>query len=155
MDFRKAVKSDISQLIEMRLAYLKEDYGFLSEEQIIKIKNSLPVYYRNHLEKDLMIYVAEESSEIIATVFLLVIEKPANPSFITGKTGAVLNVYTKSQYRRQGIGRKLMNMMLNDADKMNLSYVELQATDMGKGLYEKIGFNIEKSEYTPMKYKIR
>lgn len=155
MNFRKAEINDIPQLVEMRLGYLKQDHGSLTQEETKRLKMSLPAYFEKHLGKDMIIYVAEESSQIISTVFLLVVEKPANPSFITGKTGTVLNVFTKSEYRKQGISGKLMNMMLEDAKDMNLSYVELQATDMGKGLYEKIGFNIEKSEYTPMKYKIR
>lgn len=136
MDFRKAVKSDISQLVEMRLGYLKEDRSYLTEEEIKKLKDSLPKYFENHLGKDITIYVCEDNKEIISTVFLLVIEKPGNPSFITGKTGTVLNVFTKSEYRKQGIAGKLMNMMLEDAKDMNLSYVELQATNMGKPLYQ-------------------
>ncbi len=154
MNFRQAEINDISQLVEMRLGYLIEDHGFLTEEETTRIKESLPSYFENHLGKDMSIYVGEEDRNIISTVFLLVVEKPANPSFITGKTGTVLNVFTKSQYRKQGIAGKLMNMMLEDAKDMNLSYVELQATDMGKPLYEKIGFSIQKSEYTPMKYKL-
>lgn len=32
--------------------------------------------------------------------FLLVAQKPMSPAFITGRTGSVLNVYIKPQYRR-------------------------------------------------------
>lgn len=41
MEFRKATVSDILQLIEMRFEYLEEDYGVLTEEQIISIKNRI------------------------------------------------------------------------------------------------------------------
>lgn len=155
MNFRKAEIIDISQLVEMRLGYLIEDYGFLTEEETKRIQESLPSYFKNHFGKDIIIYVGEEAGNIVSTVFLLIVEKPANPSFITGKTGTVLNVFTKSQYRKQGIAGKLMNMMLEDAKDMDLSYVELQATDMGKPLYEKIGFSIQKSKHTPMRYKLK
>lgn len=154
MDFRKAEINDISQLVEMRLGYLEENHGSLTQEEITKIRDSLPSYYENHLGRDMMIYVADDGAEIVSTVFLLVVEKPANPSFITGKTGTVLNVYTKPQYRQKGLAGKLMNMMLDDAKENKLSFVELKATKMGKPLYEKLGFNIEKSSYTPMKYEL-
>lgn len=154
MDFRKAVIKDIPQLVEMRLGYLKEDHGSLTEEEITKISDSLLVYYQNHLGKDMNIYLAADGTEIVSTVFLLVVEKPANPSFITGKTGTVLNVYTKPQYRQKGLAGSLMKMMLDDAEKMKLSYVELEATKMGKPLYEKLGFSIEESKYTPMRYDL-
>ena len=86
---------------------------------------------------------------------MLIVEKPANPSFITGKTGTVLNVFTKSQYRKHAIAGKLMKVMLDDAKDMNLSYVELQATDFGKPIYENIGFDIVKSKYTHMKCNLQ
>ena len=37
---------------------------------------------------------------------------------------------------------------------MNLAYVELKATEMGKSLYKKMGFKLEKSKYTLMKYNV-
>ncbi len=42
----KATVNDVDALIQMRLEYLTEDYGSLTDEQIIKIKSSLPDYYR-------------------------------------------------------------------------------------------------------------
>ena len=72
----------------------------LKEEQIEKIKKALPDYYSRHINRDLHIYTAKKDEEIIACGFLLVIEKPANPSFIHGKVGTVLNVYTKSYNKK-------------------------------------------------------
>ncbi len=89
----------------MRLEYLTEDYGSLTEIQSEKIRNQLPVYYHNHLNKDLFVYVVK-SERIISCCFLLVSEKPANPSFINGKTGTVLNVYTKPQFRKKVLQEK-------------------------------------------------
>ncbi|GAA6266602.1 hypothetical protein F110043I8_35870 [Ruminococcus sp. f11] len=41
--------------------------------------------------------------------------KTMSPSFITGKIGTVLNVYTKPEYRNNGCAKKLMTMMLEDS----------------------------------------
>ncbi len=101
----KADLKDINELVQMRLEYLTEDYGSLTEIQSEKIRNQLPVYYHNHLNKDLFVYVVK-SERIISCCFLLVSEKPANPSFINGKTGTVLNVYTKPQFRKKVLQEK-------------------------------------------------
>lgn len=85
---------------------------------------------------------------------MLIVEKPANPSFITGKTGTLLNVFTKPEFRRKGIANKLLNMAIEDAKNMDLSFIDLHATKEGYPLYLKNGFGEEKSEYVPMKYKI-
>lgn len=43
-------------------------------------------------------------------------------------------------------------MLLTESDKMNLDFVELQATDSGYKLYKYIGFIDTNSKYHHMKY---
>ena len=141
---------DLQTLVEMRIAYIREDYGRISDEQIEKIKKALPDYYSRHINKDLHIYTAKKDEEIIACGFLLVIEKPASPSFIHGKVGTVLNVYTKPEYRRQGAAKKLLKQMLLEARNMGLDYVELKSTEAGYFLYKSLGFEEVHSKYHNM-----
>lgn len=152
MEFGRATETDISQLIVMRLAYLSEDYHGVSEEQTETIKLQLTDYFKAHLSKELFVYICRENKEIISTVFLLVVEKPANPNFITGKTGTILNVYTKPGYRKQGIAGKLLGMAMGDAKQMSLSFLELNATAEGLSLYTKLGFAPVTTKHTYMKY---
>src|SRR5687767_14284840 len=107
MQLRQANKTDISQLINMRLAYLEEGYSGLTPEQANAIKEQLLAYFREHLNKDLFVYVCEDNTVIVSTVFLLITEKPANPSFLTGLTGTIMNVYTLPNYRKRGIAGSL------------------------------------------------
>lgn len=154
MIFRAATKKDIGSLIKMRLAYLLEDHGALTDEQLVCINQQLPSYFEAHLEKDLIVFVAEENDQIVATVFLLIQYKPANPNFLTGKTGTILNVVTDPEYRRRGIAGHLMQMAVAEAKRQQLSYVELKATAMGISLYESLGFEIQTSSYTPMMVRL-
>lgn len=146
----KADLSNIDELIQLRIDYLTEDYGGLTDIQIEKIKNQLPEYFRNHLNKDLFVYVVK-SPEIISCCFLLVSEKPANPSFIHGKTGTVMNVYTKPDFRRKGTAKKIMKFLVADAEKMELDFIELKSTDDGYNLYKSVGFEEVFSKYRNMK----
>lgn len=146
----KADLQDINELVQMRIEYLTEDYGSLTDIQIEKIINQLPEYYKNHLNKDLFVYVVK-SEKIISCCFLLVSEKPANPSFINGRTGTVMNVYTKPELRRKGIAKAIMKFLIDDAKKMKLDFVELKSTDNGYNLYKSIGFEDVFSKYHNMK----
>lgn len=146
----KANLKDTDELVDIRLEYLTEDYGSLTDSQIQMIKNQLPVYYRNHLNKDLFVYIVR-SEKIISCSFLLVSEKPANPSFINGRTGTVMNVYTKPDFRRKGIAGKIMEFLISDAGKMKLDFVELKSTDSGYNLYKSVGFEDVLSKYHNMK----
>ena len=155
MNYRTAGIDDIEALIKMRITYLIEDYGSLTEEQLSSLGRQLPQYFEEHLGQDLIVFVAEENGRIVSTDFLLIQSKPANPSFMTGKTGTILNVITDVGHRRQGIAGRLMRMAIDEADHHDLSYLELKSTDMGKSLYESLGFEQQISSYTPMIYKFK
>ena len=149
MIFEKATIKDINMLTDLRLAYLQEDLGVITDKELIQ--ESLPGYYEKHLNKDLMVYVARDDEDIVACAFLLIVEKPMSPSFITGKTGTVLNVYTKPEYRNKGYAKKLMTMMLEDATAQDVSVIELKSTEDGYLLYKSVGFEDVVAKYHNMK----
>lgn len=151
----KASEKEISGLVELRIAYLKEDLGTISEADLQRMKEVLPQYFRKHLNRDLFVYVAKEAEEILACAFLLVVEKPMSPAFMTGKTGTVLNVYTKPEYRKKGYAKQLMNVLLEDAKKNELSVVELKATEDGYHLYKAVGFEDVVSKYHNMRVLLK
>ena len=154
MNYRRAGKEDVMQLTALRMAYLEEDYGVLDAKIYEAIAEQLPFYFLRHLEQDCFAYVAEtENALLVASALLVVSEKPANPSFITGRTGTVFNVYTQPPYRRQGNAEVLMRMLLYDAQAMDLDYVELKATSDGIPLYEKLGFGPVIAGYQDMRYQ--
>lgn len=150
-----AEAADIAALTELRLAYLEEDHGKLREDEIEIIRRGLPDYFKRNLNQNLFCYLVKEQGEIAACAFLLVVEKPMSPSFITGKTGTVLNVYTKPIYRHKGYARQIMEKLLADAADKNLSVVELKSTENGYRLYQSVGFVDDISAYHLMKFTVR
>lgn len=152
MTFEKATIDDIKELTALRIAYLQEDGGDMDREVLRTIAADLPNYFAGHLNDDIMAYVARTEEEVVSCALLLVAEKPMSPAFITGKTGTVLNVYTRPEYRHKGCANRLMNMLLTDASNMNLSFVELKATEDGYGLYKSLGFEDERSRYHSMRW---
>ncbi len=146
--------NDINDLVILRIEYLLSDYKVIEEDKLTIIKNNLPNYFMEHLNKDLFAYVCKNNNEIIGCVFLYVSYKPSNPSFINGRTGTVMNAYIKEEYRKQGIGKKLIESIINKGKELNLDYIDLQATEDGYNLYKKIGFVDTSSKYRYMKYII-
>ena len=155
MIFDKANIKDINALTELRIAYLQEDLGQIADADLELISSSLPSYYEKHLNKDLMAYVARDERDIVSCAFLLIVEKPMSPSFITGKTGIVLNVYTKPECRKKGYAKKLMTMMLEAAKAEGVSIIELKATEDGYSLYKSVGFEDVVAKYHNMKIMLK
>lgn len=150
-----AKTADIAALTELRLAYLEEDHGKLSKDEIRIISRDLPNYFERNLNQNLFCYLVREQEEIAACAFLLVVEKPMSPSFLTGRTGTVLNVYTKPSYRHKGYARQIMERLLADAADKNLSVVDLKSTEDGYRLYQSVGFVDDVSAYHLMRFIVR
>ncbi|MDE5772100.1 MAG: GNAT family N-acetyltransferase, partial [Ruminococcus sp.] len=123
-------------------------------DKIVYISDNLHTYLCNHLNNDLFVFVCRDVDKIVSCCFLCISEKPSNPTFINGRTGTVLNVYTKPEYRRKGIAGKLIKMLLSEAANLNVDFVELKATDSGYDLYKSLGFEDVVSKYHNMKYLI-
>lgn len=52
----------------------------------------------------------------------------------------IMNMYTNPEYRRKGIAYQTLDMLVKDAKRKGISAISLEATDMGRPLYQKYGF---------------
>ena len=58
----------------------------------------------------------------------------------TGKKAYIMNMYTAPEYRRQGIAIHTLDMLVKDAKEQGVLQIALEATYMGRPLYERYGF---------------
>jgi GNAT superfamily N-acetyltransferase len=56
------------------------------------------------------------------------------------RRGNILNVYTGSNFRRQGLARRLMEAVLLWCRENSVDTIILHASPSGRGLYEAMGF---------------
>lgn len=153
MEIRKADSFDENQVTKIRIEYLKEQEK-LEDEMRKRLVRGLDFYWKEHLNRDLVAFLAYDQDKVIGSAFLQIVYKPNSPSFPNGKTGVVLNVYVIEAYRRKGIASKLITEVLEEAKRRNLDYVELKATKAGEELYRKCGFLEEQDCYLRMKQKL-
>ena len=152
--FDTANNKDISELTRLRIAYIMDDYGSISEDDQHAMEVQLPNYFERKLGKDLIAFVARADGQMVATAYILIIEKPANPSMQNGLVGEVLSVFTEKEYRGQGISTRLMNDVVSYAKENRLCYIDLKATEEGYSLYKKIGFEERNQKYKDMRLKL-
>ena len=119
--FDTANSNDISELIRLRIAYITDDYGSISEDDQHAMEEQLPGYFERKLGKDFIAFVARADGQLVATAYLLIIEKPANPSMQNGLVGEVLSVFTEKRYRGQGISTRLMNDLVKFLSEVSYS----------------------------------
>jgi len=152
MKIRKATLNDMPDLINLRIDCLRAMDG-LTDEQEAEIREKLEPYYREHLDRDLIIVVAETAQNtMISIAFLVLSEFPPKPSIITGRVGTLLNVYTHPGHRNTGTATKVVSFLIEEAKRLNVSVVDLTATPAGKPIYEKLGF--KEPHYSAMELQL-
>lgn len=139
MEYKIATKEDIATLMNIRLEMLRkvnglpEDYAF-SEKLVASSKR----YFQ---EGNQTTCIALENGRAIACASMSYIEIMPTFSHPTGKRAHLMNVYTNEDYRRQGIARKLVRMLVEEAREKGVTEISLDATDSGRPLYESLGFS--------------
>lgn len=152
--FDTANKNDIDELVRLRIAYIRDDFGSISDEEELNLKNRLPDYFERELGDHLIAFVARAEDRLVAAAYLLIVEKPANPSMPTGLCGEVLSVFTEESYRGRGICSHLMGDLITFAKEHDFSRVDLLATEDGYPVYKKLGFEENNHHYKEMRLKL-
>ena len=151
--FCEASKDDIEQLIRLRIAYMIDDFGGVSDHEKKCMEKQLPDYFDRKLGDELIAFVAKEGNRIVSVAYLHIIEMPANSILLNGLYGEVLSVYTEPEYRGKGLCTKLIQNLVDYGKKRGLGRVDLSATKEGYPIYAKVGFVDKEQRYTDMRYR--
>jgi len=140
--FRQLEWKDIDRFIELRKQQLLEE----GAEATTDITMTLLDFYKRHLtDATFVSWVAAINDEIIATSGMSFVEKPPYYSNPTGRIGILSSMYTIPSYRRKGIAKKLLGLVVSEAKKYGCAEVHITASDLGVHLYESFGFNRNKN----------
>ena len=151
--FGEASKDDIEQLIRLRIAYMIDDFGGISDHEKKCMEKQLPDYFNRKLGDELVAFVAKDGERIVSVAYLHIIEMPANSILLNGLYGEVLSVYTEPEYRGKGLCTKLIQNLVEYGKKRGLGRVDLSATKEGYPIYAKVGFVDKEQRYMDMRYR--
>ena len=138
VDIRIASKEDIEILMSSRLEMLKvvnhlpDDYVF--SDGII---NESREYFLNG---DHITVIATDKNTVIGCASMSYTRIMPTFSHPTGKRAHLMNVYTRSEYRRQGIAGKMVELLIEETWEKGVTEISLDTTALGKPLYESLGF---------------
>ena len=77
---------------------------------------------------------------------------PPGPNNLSGQSGYIMNISTVPAYRRRGLARCMMQTILAWLQDRGIAKITLHASDMGKPLYEQLGFvDSNEMHYTPQR----
>jgi len=149
IEYVVASKDDKELLMQSRLEMLRVvnelpcDYEFSKE----LIDNSREYFNSNNQTTVLAI-----DECVIGCATICYIEVMPTFSHPTGKRAHLMNVYTNSKYRRQGIALHMLNLLIKEAKEKGVTEISLDATELGKPLYKKCNF-VGAEEYMVLNLK--
>ena len=85
----EATKEDINELIRLRLAYMKDDFGSVTDRERTAMETQLPDYFDRKLGTELIAFVAKDGDKVVSVAYLHIIEMPANSLLLNGLYGEV------------------------------------------------------------------
>lgn len=138
INYRIATTDDINLLLQIRLEMLKvvndltPDYQFSPDF----VDNSR-AYFENGDQTTVLAFADETVIGCATICYINIMPTFDHP---TGNRAHLMNVYTNSQYRRQGIACHMVNMLIEAAKERNVTEISLDATQSGRALYRKCGF---------------
>lgn len=140
-EYRKATIEDIDELVRTRIIVLRAANKLTDDVNMTKVEQESYTYYKQALENGGHIaYLVYDGKKFIGAggvSFYQVMPTYHNP---TGKKAYIMNMYTNTEYRRQGVAYHTLDLLVKDAKEHGVSQIGLEATDMGRPLYEKYGF---------------
>jgi len=140
-EFKKASIDDIDILTETRIIVLRAANKLSDDVDMSAVKRESYNYYKEALINDNHVaYLVFDCDKFVGAggvSFFKVMPTYNNP---TGRKAYIMNMYTSPKYRRQGIAIKVLDLLVTEAKNRGITAISLEATDMGKPLYERYGF---------------
>lgn len=134
----KATDIEFELVINIRLEMVKvvnrlpEDTVF-NEDFISSTKE----YFSN---SDQTTVLSVNDKEVIGCATICYIKVMPTLDHPSGERAHIMNVYTRKNYRRQGIAFQMIEMLITEAKQKGVSEISLDATALGRPLYKKCGF---------------
>jgi len=142
IEYRKALPSDANDLARIRGLFSAEVNGLdTSDKRIAEIERANLAYFTSALaDGSFVAWLALDGNEIVATSGLSFSVTPPNFACPDGRVAYIMNMFTFPAYRSQGIATELFGRIAVEAKNLGYKKITLNATAMGRPLYEKYGF---------------
>jgi GNAT superfamily N-acetyltransferase len=116
--------------------------GERSPEYMQNLERELTEYFREHIQAGSFFALVAESEGLILGYGAMVLRSvPGDLNKSSYLEGDILNMYTLPFARQQGVGRLILEALIDKARLMGLSKIGLHTSKDGEHLYRSFGFN--------------
>lgn len=140
-EYKKATIEDIDEQVRTRITVLRAANKLSDDVDMSLVEKESYEYYKRALETGEHIgYLVYDNGTFIGAGGVSFYQVMPTYHNSTGKKAYIMNMYTAPEYRRQGIAFHTLDLLVKDAKEQDMLQIALEATDMGRPLYERYGF---------------
>ena len=148
---RRATVEDIDLLVELRDAMWREITGEMDIGDVSEALGNTREYFESAVPGgEYVCVLAEAQGRVVGVGGMVMYRKPSQPLSPVGVEGYILNMLTMPEWRGKGVASAIMRGLLDCAREAGAGLVWLRATEQGRRVYEKFGFE-ENPHYMQVK----
>ena len=139
--YKRATLADLDILTETRIEVLRAANRLDASADMTQVERATLAYYRSALaDGSHTAYLVFDGDVFVGAggvSYYAVMPTYHNP---TGRKAYIMNMYPRPAYRRRGIAARTLDLLVQDARGRGVHAISLEATSMGRPLYEAYGF---------------
>lgn len=141
IEIRRAGLGDIELLMQWRLTVLHEVFAVPDGDPMLDLAQANRHYYQAALPAEAHIACFAYAGEaIIGCGGLCLHQEMPSPDNPNGACAYLMNIYTRPQFRRRGVGRRIVAWLIQQARQRGIGKIYLETSACGQGLYQEMGF---------------
>ncbi|MCC7025402.1 MAG: GNAT family N-acetyltransferase [Saprospiraceae bacterium] len=139
--YHRATQSDIHTLVDYRILFALELSGNQDEDLVQFLRKQMTSYFTNATaDHSCISFIAQCDGKVAGIGSVHFRQMPGNFKNPSGKWGYIMNMYTISEFRRKGICKHILNLLVAEGRKYGVTAFELHATEAGEKVYIQEGF---------------
>lgn len=145
--FRRATADDAELLAQMRLEMRKERETVGCTVPEAEFLHCSVEFFREHLAAgDFVSFLCFDGDEAAACSGMSLQVHPPTYANVSGKSGYITNMFTRPKWRHRGLAKRLVDRLAAAAREAGCKTIYLNASAMGRPMYEKYGFKPVENE---------
>ena len=141
IEYQRAALEQLDLLVATRVEVLRAANNLSADADMRSVEAESRAYYAEALADGSHTgYLAFDGDRVVGAggvSYYRVMPTYHNP---TGRKAYIMNLYVAPDHRRRGIATALLDLLMADIRRRGVESVSLEATAMGRPLYEKYGF---------------
>ena len=139
--YKKATMEDIALLTKSRIEVLRAANHLSEDIDLTEVERQSFDYYKNALtDGSHTAYLVFDEGMFVGAGGVSYYRVMPTCHNASGNKAYIMNMYTNPDYRRMGVAYNTLKLLVEDAKSRGITAISLEATEMGRPLYEKFGF---------------